>query len=248
MTFKDHFTGAAAAYAAARPTYPDALFRFVADRAPARRVAWDCATGNGQAARDLVRYFARVVATDASEQQLAQAPARNGVEYRVASAERSGLEAGSVDAITVATALHWFDFDAFYREAERVLVPAGLLVAWSYGNVSVGAELDPIVREFQRDVVGPYWPPERRYVDEGYATIPFPLREIEPPRLEMRVPYTLDQLLAYLGSWSSTMRYARATGTDPIPALRAQLEPRWGRSGARREARWPLNIRAGYVS
>ena len=248
MTFKDHFTGAAAAYAAARPTYPDALFRFVADRAPARRLAWDCATGNGQAARDLVRYFARVVATDASEQQLAQAPAQNGVEYRVASAERSGLEAGSVDAITVATALHWFDFEAFYREVERVLVPGGLLVAWSYGNVCVDAELDPVVREFQREVVGPYWPPERRYVDEGYATIPFPLREVEPPRLEMRVPYTLDQLLAYLASWSSTTRYVRATGTDPIPALRAQLEPRWGRAGARREARWPLNVRAGYVS
>lgn len=200
MTFKDHFTGAAAAYAAARPTYPDALFRFVADRAPARRLAWDCATGNGQAARDLARYFTRVVATDASEQQVALAAPRDGVEYRVASAERSGLADGSVDAITVATALHWFDFAAFYGEAARVLVPGGVLVAWSYGNVSVGADLDPIVREFQRDVVGPYWPPERRYVDEGYATIPFPLREVEPPRLEMCLPYTLDELLGYLAS------------------------------------------------
>ncbi len=247
MAFKDHFTAAAATYASARPTYPEALFAFIVDRAPARRVAWDCATGNGQAARDLARHFARVVATDASAAQLAHAPAVAGVEYRVAPAERSGLPDHAVDAITVATALHWFDFDAFYGEARRVLVPGGLMAAWCYGSVCAGADVDALVREFQVEIVGRYWPPERRYVDEGYATIPFPFRELAVPALEVRRRYTLDELSAYLASWSATVRYRGALGADPIPGMRERMRAVWGAPGATRDVHWPLYLRAGYA-
>jgi SAM-dependent methyltransferase len=247
VTFKDHFTATAATYAAARPAYPDALYQFVANHAPARGLAWDCATGNGQAARGLARVFARVVATDASAAQLSHAPAVPGVEYRVAPAERSGLPDRAADAITVATALHWFDFDAFFREVRRVLVPGGLIVVWCYGRVRAGDDVDALVHAFQRDVVGAYWPAERRYVDEEYATIPFPFREVPAPALELRESYALDQLLAYLATWSSTARYREATGGDPIPALEERMRAVWGERDTRRDVWWPLHIRVGYV-
>ena len=162
MSFKDHFSPAAAAYAAARPTYPDGLFRFVAEHAPARRLVWDCATGSGQAARDLARYFERVIATDASDSQIAHAAARKGVEYRVARAEDSGLPDASADAVTVATALHWLDFEAFYCEARRVLAPRGVIAVWSYGSLVLPPPLGPMLHRFEYETMGSYWPPERR--------------------------------------------------------------------------------------
>lgn len=247
MSFKDHFTAAADVYASARPTYPAELFAWIAGQAPARGLAWDCATGSGQAARDLARHFDRVVATDASAAQIARAPEVPGVEYRVAPAEHSGLADHSAHAITVATALHWFDFKAFFAEARRVLVPGGLVAAWCYSGIRAGDAVNAAIREYQSRYVGRYWPPERRYVDEGYATIPFPVREIAPPRLELRREYTMEDLVGYLGSWSSTVRYREATGRDPLPALRELLGAVWGDPAARRPVSWALHVRAGYA-
>ena len=112
--FSDHFAAVAAAYADFRPRYPAALLAWLAEHAPARTLAWDCATGSGQAALDLAPHFARVIATDASAAQIATAPAHPGVEYRLAPAEASGLADASIDLITVAQALHWFDLERFY--------------------------------------------------------------------------------------------------------------------------------------
>ncbi len=247
MTFKDHFTAAADAYASARPTYPPELFAWIAEHAPARGLAWDCATGSGQAARDLARHFERVVATDASAGQIARAPAVPGVEYRVATAEHSGLPDRAAHAITVATALHWFDFDAFFAEARRVLVPGGLVVAWCYSGIRAGDAVNAAIGEYQARYVGRYWPPERRYVDERYQTLPFPVREITPPALELRREYTMEELVGYLASWSSTARYREVTGIDPLPALRGLLGAVWGDPAARRPVRWALHMRAGYT-
>ncbi len=160
-TFADHFSAASADYARYRPDYPDRLFAYLADRAPGRRRAWDCATGNGQAARGLARHFAEVIATDASAQQIASAPPHRRVSYRVAPAEDSGLPDESVELITVAQALHWFDRPRFWPEARRVLVPRGVIAVWCYDLLSIDAEVDAVVGRLYRDVVGPYWPPER---------------------------------------------------------------------------------------
>ncbi len=247
MGFPDHFSPVAAAYALARPTYPDTLFRFIADRAPARRVAWDCATGNGQAARDLARYFDRVIATDASEAQVANAAPHARVEYHVALAERSGLADDSVDVVTVAQALHWLDFDAFYREVRRVVVPGGLIAAWGYGSASIGRDADSILSEFEHEVMAPYWPPERQYVIDAYRTVPFPFAQLEAPELELQANYSLEQFLAYVGSWSATKKFIQTTGTDPVPSLRERLTPAWERGTQVREVRWPLFTRIGRV-
>src|SRR5215475_11590766 len=126
MGFKDHFSRQAANYAKFRPRYRRELFDYLASIAPGRELAWDCGTGNGQAAVGLASVFDRVIATDASKKQIANAEPHNRVEYHVAPAENSGIPSGTIDLIMVAQALHWFDLDRFYGQAGRVLKPDGI--------------------------------------------------------------------------------------------------------------------------
>jgi SAM-dependent methyltransferase len=243
-TFQDHFSARAEQYAACRPGYPAELFAFLADVAPDRRLAWDCATGSGQAALGLAEHFARVVATDASASQIAHAEPHARVAYHVAPAEASGLTDASVDLVTVAQALHWFDVDAFHAEARRVLVPGGVVAVWSYGGVTFDEPaIAALVRRFARETVGPYWPPERRLVDDGYRTIAFPFAELAAPSFTLAQRWTLVELAGYLRTWSATARYVAAHGHDPVDALEAALREPWG--DATRTVRWPLALRVG---
>lgn len=248
--FTDHFAQVAGHYAAHRPTYPAALFDWLADQVPVRDLAWDCATGTGQAAGELARRFSRVVATDASSGQIAAATPCSGVEYRTAPAEQSGLEAGSVDLITVAQALHWFDLDSFYAEARRVLKPGGLLAVWTYGvfDTEAGDEAATVQRHlhtFYYETVGPYWPPERRHVENGYADLAFPFEPVTAPAFSMAVDWRLSDLAGYLRSWSATARYRELHGEDPVDRLVKELQDIWG--GGLRRILWPLSIKAGRV-
>jgi SAM-dependent methyltransferase len=244
--FPDHFSGVAGAYAEFRPRYPDALFDWLAEVAPRRDLAWDCATGNGQAAVALARLFDRVLATDASAEQVEVATPHPRVEYRVAPAEESGLTADSVDAITVAQALHWFDRPVFYEEASRVLRRDGVLAVWTYGHPRLDdPAADAVFQEFYSATVGPYWPPERALVDVGYRTIEFPFPEVDPPDLEMETLWPLAALLGYVATWSATTRFRRSRGFDPLPALGEALARVWGEPAESRRIRWPLAIRAG---
>lgn len=244
----DHFSRQAAGYAVYRPTYPAALFDYLAGVAPARGRAWDCATGSGQAAEGLARLFATVVATDASAAQIAHAHAHPRVEYRVAPAESSGLEARSIDIVTVAQAAHWLDLAAFYAEARRVLVPGGVVALWSYGSASLdSAELSAAFDAFENGTLGAHWPPERRLIVEGYLTIPFPFRELEAPRVTLEQRWTLDELLGYVGTWSASGRYRDATGGDPVCELERDLAPLWGPPERVRRVVWPLGVRVGVV-
>jgi len=212
-------------------------------------MAWDCATGSGQAAIGLAEHFAQVVATDASAAQLAAALAHPHVRYRQASADASGLAPQSVQLVTVAQALHWLDRPGFYAEARRVLVPGGVVAAWCYGLLELGAGgLDEPIHAFYERTVGPYWPPERALVDAGYRTIDFPFAELPLPPVTMEAELTLTQLGGYLGTWSAVLRYRSARGHDPVAPLLDRLGPEWGGPERRRLARWPLGIRAGRVA
>lgn len=246
LPFNDHFTPVTTHYAQFRPTYPEALFDWLATIAPARELAWDCAAGNGQATLDLARHFTRVIATDASRAQIDAALPHPNVEYRVAPAEASGLPEATVDMITVAQALHWFELDCFYAEVRRVLKPGGILATWSYGVQTVDEpRVDACVQTFYRDTVGPYWPPERRHVESGYRSLPFPFREISAPEFHMTATWTLPELLGYLRSWSATGRYLAARGTDPVNDLAVELASPWGDPPVRRRVTWPLSLRVG---
>lgn len=244
--FRDHFSGHAAAYAAARPDYPPELFAWLAERAPARQLAWDCATGNGQAALALAEHFDHVHATDASREQIASAKPHERIRYAVAAAQASALPTASADLISVAQAVHWFDRPAFYREAARVLKSGGLLAVWGYGLTRITPAIDRVMDFFDTEIVGPHWPSERRHIDNAYAAIGFPYPRIRAPAFEMRKQWNLRELLAYLDTWSAVRRYRAARGHDPLAWLCQELAPVWGAPDERRDVRWPLFLLAGH--
>jgi len=245
LTFKDHFSGHAESYASFRPRYSPQVFDFVASLPRRRAVAWDCATGNGQAAVDLAERFERVIATDASAQQIALAIPHPRVEYRQGLAEESGLADGSIDLVTAAAAIHWFDFGRFYSEVGRVLAPGGALAVWAYNLPRVSPDVDLLIDRLASEIAGAYWPPERRWVDEEYRTLPFPFAEVEVPPLWIEGHWSLDALLQYAGTWSATTRYRRAKGNDPRDLVRRELEEAWGEPEKPRAIRWPIMMRAG---
>ncbi len=246
QTSHDHFSEVANCYADFRPHYPVELFDYLASLVPRDSLVWDCACGNGQATYDLARHFDTVVATDASREQIASATAHPKVEYRVAPAEESGLPDKSVGLITVAQALHWFDLKRFYTETNRVLIPGGVLAMWAYGINTVECNaINQLVQDFYTNTVGPYWPPERKLVEEGYRTIPFPFAEITPPAFRMEARWTLNQLLGYFSSWSATNRYIKATGHNPLEPLSEALSRVWGDPNSPRLVTWPLSLRVG---
>jgi SAM-dependent methyltransferase len=241
-SFKDHFSSHADRYAAFRPTYPEALMQFLADCCEQRRVAWDCATGNGQTALALAPYFERIIATDASAEQLRSAAPHRQVDYRVAFAEHSGIDAGSVDLITVSQALHWFDIDRFFEEAARVLVPGGVLSAWSYELCTVEPGIDAEILAFYRQI-DEYWPPERSMVEDRYRGVELPMPGIAAPEFEMSATWTADAMLGYLGTWSASERYLQARGADPLGEIERPLRALWGPEA--REVRWPIALKIG---
>ncbi len=248
-SFQDHFSSVARRYADFRPGYPTALFDFLAGLVPPSAVVWDCACGSGQATADLARRFSRVMATDASAEQIGAARAIPNVDFRVAPAEQSGLPEKSAHLITVAQALHWFDLTRFYAEARRVLQAGGWLAAWAYGvNHLDDPRVETVVQDFYADTLGPYWPPERKLVEDGYRTLPFPFSEATPPPLHMQEHWTLDQLLGYFSSWSATQRFIEATGRNPLDPLREALGSVWGDSAQPRRITWPLAMRLGRIS
>lgn len=243
MSFKDHFSGHADAYHAARPVYPAALFDWLAAAAPDRQLAWDAGCGNGQASRALAAHFERVVATDPSATQIRNAESDSRVDYRIEPAEQSSLADASVSLVTVAQALHWFDQDRFHAEIRRVLKPGGLFAAWAYSDCRVAPDIDVLKDRVYVDLTGPYWPPERVHVDAGYRDLPFPYEEIAVPMFDMTVRWDVERYLAYLRSWSASQRYLHANGTDPVAIVEAELRAAWG--DVEREVRWDFHVRAG---
>ncbi len=239
--FKDHFSRQADGYARYRPTYPPELFRYLASLVDSPAVCWDCATGNGQAAVALAEYFPQVIASDASEAQIAEATAQPGVSYRVAKAENSGLDPESVDLVTVGQAFHWFDSAAFFAEAKRVLHPAGVLAIWCYEVCEVSADCDAIINRLYRDIVGEFWPPERAMIEQGYAGIEMPGLPVAAPSFDMSLDWTAADMLGYLRTWSAVKHYEAAHGSDPVAQIEAPLRDAWG--PARRRVSWPLKLK-----
>lgn len=245
-SFEDHFSALSADYATYRPRYPRALFAWLAGLSPQRNVAWDCATGSGQAAVALAPHFARVLASDAAAAQIAAALPAAGVEYAVFPAEQTPLPPGSVDLVTIAQALHWFEHGRFFAEVQRVLVPGGVVAAWTYQLFQVEPVIDGIIYDWYRGALDPHWPAGRRHVEAGYRTITFPFEPVEAvPAFEMEAHWRLGDALGYLGTWSAVQRYRDARGEDPVDLIRPALARAWGDPEVTRKVVWPLSLLVG---
>jgi SAM-dependent methyltransferase len=241
--FKDHFSGHAAGYARARPTYPASLFPYLATLPARPGTAWECGAGSGQASVLLAGCFEAVIATDASAAQAAQGRPASRLLYAAAAAERAPLRDGSVDLVAVAQALHWFDLPAFCAEAARVARPGAALAAWCYGNCTVTPEFDRAYARLYGDIVGPYWPPERVHVESGYRTLDLPFPALPARDFAIEAEWDLGELLDYFGTWSAAQYYRKAHGADPLDLVRGEMAEAWGDPAARRTVRWPLSLR-----
>jgi SAM-dependent methyltransferase len=243
--FKDHFSRQSGDYSRYRPAYPDELIDYVAACAPDRRLAVDCATGNGQAAVALARHFDAVVAVDGSAAQLERAQPHPRVRYECALAEQLPLADGSASLVVAAQAVHWFDFGRFYAECRRVLIPGGVVAVWTYELFHSTPAVDAAIDRFYRVTVGEYWPPERQYVEAAYRTLPFPWSELAGPSFRLQTDWSLEQVIGYLGSWSAVQRYRDArAGEDPLPALQSELSAAWP-AGETLRLIWPIHLRLG---
>ena len=244
---KDLFSKQASVYARYRPVYPAALFDYIFSFVRQRDTAWDCATGNGQAALVLADHFRKVYATDISEKQLQQAIAHPSIEYRIATAENSGLAAGSIDLITVAQAYHWFDFEAFHLEVMRVATPWGIIAIWGYSLVQCeDAGVQSLIETFYREKIGPYWDAERKYIDDHFTTVPFPYHELPARSFLIEVNWTREDLLGYFNTWSSVQYYMKAHQQDPVDEFARILRPVWD-SATGKTFRFPVFLRLGKV-
>lgn len=250
--FKDYFSTQSKAYGRFRPQYPKGLYKYLSELCEDHELVWDCATGTGQAARGLSGYFNSVIATDASARQIESAAGPDNVVFRRKLAEKSGLAPQTVDMITVAQALHWFDLDGFYKEAKRVLKPNAVLAVWTYNLLEVGEEdIDLIIKKFDEDIIGAYWPEERQLVRDNYAAIDFPFNEeggaAPIPEFNMTIYWSLDDLMGYLATWSSVAAYKAAKGCDPLREICPDLCAVWGAANNKKNIKWPLSFKIGRV-
>ena len=243
--FEDHFSKHAQTYAQYRPKYPEEIYAYLAALTSKHSLAWDCGTGNGQAAVGLAKYFDKVYATDASAEQISRAIGHPNVEYHVEPAENVSLPDSAVDLVTVAVAVHWFNFDEFYREVRRVLKPNAILAVWTYSFTEVSPEFDVLVKRYYYDVLNGYWPERIHYLEEEYKTLPFPFEEIVSPSFVMKATWDLNQYAGFLDSWSATQRYKEQKGSHPLEAIWDQFTAAWGNENEQRLVCWPLHFRIG---
>ena len=224
MSSKNYFSQQAANYLKFRPDYPVDLFKFLGKMAPHNLLAWDCATGNGQAALGLTPYFEKIVATDVSAEQIANSISHPKIEYRIEKAEKTHFTSNSVDLITIAQALHWFHFESFYSEVNRVLKPSGIIAAWFYLLPKFdNDQLKKILMDFYGLILKDYWAPERKYFDNCLKDIPFPFKKIPTPSFSISSLWSLNQFLGYIETWSAVQKYMEIKKENPVQSILAPL-------------------------
>lgn len=239
---KDNFSSHSPDYAKFRPSYPQDLYKFLKENLIQSETAWDCGTGNGQVASELAKFFKEVQATDISKQQLENAVKRPNITYSLQRAEKTNFPETSFDLITVAQAVHWFDFKDFYKEAQRVLKPEGIIAVFGYSLFKSNLETDEVILNFYSNIIGSFWDEERRYLDEKYQTIPFPFQEVQTPKFQQKYQWTLEHLIGYLKTWSAVKHYEKSKGKNPVDLIENDLKAAFGKKA---QVVFPILLRLG---
>lgn len=233
-------------YAQARPQYPAELFSFIKTLVPNAETVWDCATGNGQAAVGLSKVFGNVFATDISDEQIANHLDVENVTFSVSPAEHTKFDDNMFDLVSVAQALHWFDFGKFWPEVQRVLKPGGAFITYAYLWFSVTPEIDALVESEVKSVISPYWAPNNQLAIDGYKDVTFPFEKLNVPNFDIKVDWNFDQMINYLHTWSATRRCMDAQGSAFFAHARKKLKQAWGNPKDVKTATSPLIVIAGY--
>ncbi|RDY08726.1 putative methyltransferase [Mucuna pruriens] len=256
----DLFLKQAKQYADARPSYPPQLFQFIASKTPSHNLVWDVGTGSGQAAKSLAGIYEKVIATDASEKQLEFAGKLPNVRYQhtpsimsKSELEQTVAPEGSIDLVTIAQALHWFDFPTFYPQVKWVLKkPHGVIAAWCYYLPRVSGAVDTVLDQFYSTDVSPYWDPARKLVDKVYTSIDFPFEPVDgadhtgPFEFVTETLMDFDALLTYIKSWSA-YQTAKEKGVELLGEdIVQKFKVAWGEDG-QKVAKFPIYLRIGRV-
>lgn len=222
---KDLFSNDSLLYQQARPSYPHSVMQEILKFVPERQFAWDCGAGSGQFTQLLTPYFDHIVATDISANQLQNAPYFENVSYQIQAAEKTTFADHSFDLITVAQAIHWFNFEEFYQEVQRTLKPNGIFAVIGYGLIHVEHNLiNQKIQHLYSHTLQGYWDHERRFIDQAYQTIPFPFAEYPVDEVKMQYQWSATQLLKYLSTWSAIKHYERTQRQNPLIDLAESLE------------------------
>ncbi|MEL6557496.1 MAG: class I SAM-dependent methyltransferase [Bacteroidota bacterium] len=242
---KDNFSLQSNQYARFRPSYPDEVFEFLLSRIPGKQHAWDCGTGNGQVAKKLSQYFERLFATDISQAQIDNAHHEDNIEYSIQPAEHTDFQNRFFDLVTVGQAVHWFDFERFYKEVYRTAREGALICILGYGKIEISPAIDEVINDFYHHVIGKYWDKERRYIDEQYRTIPFPFEEISVPQFDNVHHWDFKHLIGYINTWSAVKHFIRQNGKNPVDKLETRLKPLW--TTETKVVKFPVLIRVGII-
>jgi SAM-dependent methyltransferase len=245
--FKDYFSTKSAQYAKHRPHYPIELYSYLSGLTPCHNLAWDCGTGNGQAALGLSPFYSKVIATDPSVQQIQNAILKENIDYRIEKAEQTSIPSKSVDLITIANALHWFDFDSFYEEVNRVLKLNGIIAAWCYGLPQIDPDVDHLLKHFHEVILNDYWLYENRLVEQEYKTIPFPFPKIESPEFTTTKELAPLEFIDFINTWSAVQRYLQTNGINPTNELSDNMLPIWKDVNSRKKVSWKLILKMGRI-
>lgn len=245
-SMKDNFSKQSAGYSKYRPDYPAELFQFITSYIKNKKLAWDCGTGNGQSAVQLANHFENVIATDTSSKQLEQAERKENIIYKVAAAEESGIETGTVNLVTVVQAIHWFQFDKFYAEVKRVTSADAHLAVWCYSLLRIEKDIDALIKDYHFNTLTDYWDAERKYVDDGYADIPFPFDKIATPNFEIIKYWALEDLRGYLETWSACQKYLSVNNSNPVLSLMDAMRPFW-ETGEKKKIIFPIHLLLGAI-
>ncbi len=247
LQFKDNFSKQADIYARYRPHYPDSLFQYLSSLTEEHNTAWDCGTGNGQAAIALTGYYDRIIATDPSEQQIQNVTPHERIIYRIEKAEENTIADHSIDLLTIANALHWFEFDKFYSEVNRVLKPGGIIAAWSYCYPYISPETDEITKHYHDVILNEYWQYENRLVEHGYKDLPFPFDELKAPEFISEKMMDMNDFVAFLNTWSATQKFIRHRGYNPTDDVKKKLTEVWGEQQTKKKVTWKLVLKVGRI-
>lgn len=243
---ESRFSKQAELYSRYRPDYPHELYEFIFQHLKAYNRAWDCATGSGQVASVLANHFDQVYASDISQEQIRYAPQKPNITYSTVPAEDTGFTPDQFDLITVAQAIHWFDFDKFYNEVKRVAREEALIAVIGYSRITIDSELDDVINPFYDRMFGQYFNNNREYLEDKYRSIPFPFEEIDSPGFERKLTWTLDDLSGYLNSWSATQQYQQDYGVNPVDEFLEKVQPIWN-GNLKHTVTFPIFLRLGKV-